>query len=506
MNYIRKRWAAVIATAVAVGLALTGCSAGSTFSGKSASTQSLAVGLIASPANLDFTTTAGAAIPQALLYNVYETLVKIDQSGKIVPSLATSWTVSGDRKTYDFKLRDGVKFTNGTPFNADTVKFNIDRVKDGKSWTANSPTMMDVVKNVDVVSPTDVKINLKEPSNGWLFNMAGPVGAMFTSNAVSNLKTTAVGTGPYTVQSYKPQVSLTMKKNAGYWGKAPTFSTVTLNYYADAAAQTNALRSGQIQLAFQLPTTEAVPAFKGNSKFKIYDGSSTGEVMMAMNNATGPLKNKKVRQALMYAINRKAVRDSVTNGYGELIGAMVPPSDPWYDASLQNLYPYNPTKAKQLLQEAKAMNLNLKFNVPNLPYATQAAQVVQSELKQVGVSTTIKTEEFPAVWLDQVFTKHQYDLSIINHAEPRDVATVFSKGYYTGYQNTAVQQQFVDADKASDAQYVALMKQATRQVAEDAAADWLWLSPCVSIADAALTNVPQNQTSLSLDLSTIGTK
>ena len=131
--------------------------------------------------------TDGAAIPEALLVNVYEGLVKIDQTtGEIVPLLAESWEVSDDGRTYDFMLRDGVTFSNGEEFTADDVKFSIERVQ-SDDWTISLKSGMDVVESVEVVSPTQVRVELAEPSNSWLFRMTTRIGAIFDPSGVDDL-------------------------------------------------------------------------------------------------------------------------------------------------------------------------------------------------------------------------------------------------------------------------------------------------------------------------------
>jgi peptide/nickel transport system substrate-binding protein len=206
----------------------------------------------------------------------------------------------------------------------------------------------------------------------------------------------------------------------------------------------------------------------------------------------------------MYAVDRQAVMDTVNSGYGTLIGSMVPPTDPWYDDSLVDLYPYDPDKAEELLDEAGVSDLTVAMKIPNLPYAVAAAQVVKDQLAKVGITANVTTLEFPAVWLDEVFTKHDYDMSIIAHSEPRDVTAFAAPTYYAGYNNPDVMAEFAEADKSDEDTFVDMMKEATKTMAEDAAADWLYLNPNVSVADADLTGVPVNAPSLSLDLSTIG--
>ena len=497
---IRRNLFISIATVMAASMALVGCSTGSGTTDAEGGT-ALTVGLLATPGNLDYTTTAGAAIPQALLYNVYEGLVKLDNDGTIIPLLAKSWTVSDDGLVYDFLLRDGVTFSDGSPFTAESVKFSLERVKD--NWTANGPTYLDPIASIEAVSDTEARITLSKSSNSWLFNMSGPVGTMFTESGIADLATAPIGTGPYTVSSFKTGDSLVLAANADYWGEAPYMSDVILRYFTDATAQTNALLSGDINLISGISQFQLVDQFKANSDFQVLEGASTGEVTLSMNNASDAFSDVRVRQAVMYAIDRQAIMDTANSGYGLLIGSMVPPTDPWYDASLADLYPYDPDTAIELLDEAGVRDLTVDFKIPNLPYAVAGAQVVKDQLAQVGITADVTTLEFPAIWLDEVFSGHDYDMSLIMHSEPRDVSVFAAATYYAGYDSPAVRAKFVEADAADPARYTELMKEATTKMAEEAAADWLYLQPAISIADADLLGVPRNTPSLALDLSTI---
>ena len=481
-------------------LGLVGCSVGTASTGTESDT-SLTVGLLATPGNLDYTTTAGAAIPQALLYNVYEGLVKLDNDGTIMPLLAKSWTVSEDGLVYDFQLNEGVTFSDGSPFTAASVKFSLERVKD--NWTANGPAYLDPIAQIEVVSDSQARITLSKPSNSWLFNMSGPVGTMFTESGIADLATDAVGTGPYTVSSFKTGDSLVLATNADYWGEAPYMSDVTLRYFTDATAQTNALLSGDISLISGISQFQLVDQFKSNADFQVLEGASTGEVTLSMNNAGAAFSDVRVRQAVMYAIDRQAVLNTANSGYGLLIGSMVPPTDPWYDASLADLYPYDPDKAIELLDQAGVSDLSVAFKIPNLPYAVAGAQVVKDQLDKVGITANVTVLEFPAVWLDEVFANHDYDMSLIMHSEPRDVTIFAVPSYYAGYDSPEVIAKFAQADTAGAATHVELMREATRTMTEEAAANWLYLQPAISLADADLLGVPKNSPSLALDLSTI---
>jgi peptide/nickel transport system substrate-binding protein len=500
MTSPRRHPFALPGLALATALLLGGC-AGTAADANGEPSTELTAGLIASPATLDFTTTAGAAIPQALLYNVYEGLVKIDNEGEIQPLLASAYTVSDDRTVYTFDLQPNVTFSNGSPFTAETVKFSLERVKE--NWTANSPKYLDPIASIEVLSELQVAITLSTPSNSWLFNMAGPVGTMFSPDGVDALATTPVGTGPYTVSDFRTGESLTLQLRDDYWGAMPAMTQVTLRYFADATAQSNALLSGDIDLLPALAQYQLIDKFESEPTLTVLEGTSTGETTLSMNNASGAFSDIRVRQAVMHAIDRDAVMATANSGYGLVLGSMVPPTDPWYDESLVDLYPYDPTTALSLLEKADATDLEIALKVPNLPYATAAAQVVADQLKAVGITANVTVLEFPAVWLDEVFTDHNYDMSIIAHTEPRDVTAFAAPGYYAGYDNPAVQELFAEADASDYDSYVTLMKKATRTMAEDAAANWLYLQPQVTVANANLRGIPLNATTLSLDLSTL---
>jgi peptide/nickel transport system substrate-binding protein len=476
--------------AVAVALLVAGCSSG----GSTSSTpvkDSAVLGFGAEPANLDFTTTDGAAIPQLLLDNVYQGLVRLDDSGKIVPELAKSWDVSSDGKTYTFNLEKGVTFSDGEKFDADAVKFSIDRVK-STAWTVSLKSYMSVVDSVDVVSPTKVKVTLTAPSNDWLFRMTTRIGAMFAPKGVSDLKTKPVGTGPYVVSKFNRGDSVVLTTRKGYWGTEPKLKTVTFKYFKDANAENSALQSGSINGIIALASLDTLSQFADKSKYTVVKGGTNAEVVLSMNNASGVFTDLKVRQAVEYAIDRKSLVKSAVAGYGTLIGSMVPPTDPWYQ-DLSNAYPYNPAKAKKLLADAGATGATIRFRVPNLANVTAAAQIVQSDLNAVGFKVTIDTLDFPAEWLAQVFNGHDFDMSIINHVEARDIATYANPKYYWGYDNAEFQGLVKSADAGTAAEQVTDMKKAAKLLSDDAVSDWLYLAQSVNVKDAKLDGLPKNQ-------------
>lgn len=495
------------AASAALLLVLTAaCSAGSGASGSGSTgggggggaDTSLTVGLVAEPVSLDFTTKDGAAIPQALLDNVYETLVTVDQQGELKPSLAKSWKVSDDGKTYTFDLVDNAKFTDGQPFTAKDAVYSINRVK--TDWTVSLKAAMDVVQDAKALSDTQLQVTLSKPSNNWLYRMSTRVGAMMTETAVADLATKPVGTGPFVFEQWRRGDSISLKANPAYWGTKPYFQQVTLKYFKDPTALNNALLTKTIDVIGTVQAPESLAQFQGNDAYQIIEGTTNGEVLLSFNNGKAPFNDLKVRQAARYAIDHKALMDTCWAGRGTLVGSMVPPTDPWYE-DLTGLYPHDVAKAKSLLSQTNAAATPVRLRIPSLPYAVSCGQVVKSQLEQAGFKVTLDQLEFPAVWLSTVFTDADYEMSIVAHVEPRDLPAVFGDPkYYTRYDNKQLQSDLAAADSGTPEEQVTLMKKAAKELSEDAAGDVLFVLPNLIVAEKGITGLPKNAITESFEL------
>ncbi|WP_113702842.1 ABC transporter substrate-binding protein [Nonomuraea lactucae] len=485
-----------IVTWIALGgllLSTAACGGGSRGTGGTGAGESLAVGFVAEPANLDFTSTEGAAIPQALLVNVYEGLVKLGQDGTVQPLLAEKWDVSPDRRTYTFTLRDNVTFSSGAPFTADDVVFSLDRVR--TDWKLKIKAQLDVIDKVEKKDDSTAVVTLKRPSNGFLYSMATRLGAMFSRTGVSDLANKPVGTGPYVLASWKRGDSIRLEAAQKYWGAKPSLTAVTLKYFKDATAMNNALLTGGIDVISSVQAPESLRQFADPGRFETVEGTTNGEVVLSMNNGRPPFDDKKVRQAVRHAIDHKALLDTAWAGRGQLIGSMVPPTDPWYEDRTGDR-PYDVAKARALLG---GKTYTVKMRIPNLPYAVAAAQVVKSQLAQVGITADIEPLEFPARWLDVVFKQGDYHMSIINHVEPRDMGIFADKSYYFRYDNPEFGKLLASADQGSEQQQADDLKKAAKLLSDDAAADWLFLFPNLIVAKKGVTGLPKNGISESFD-------
>ena len=505
MSQSRMRTRRVVVAATAAALTLSACNAGASEENTSQNTDgsggsdSVTVGLFAEPASLDFTTTDGAAIPQALLYNVYETLLKVDSdSGEIVPALASEYEVSDDGLTYTFTLVEDAVFSNGGDFTAQDAVFSIERVK-SDDWTVSLKSQMDVVESAEATGDYELTVTLSQPDNSWLYSMTTGVGAMFDTEGVDDLATDPIGTGPYQFASWDRGTAITLERNEDYWGEQPFFDEVEFAYFVDANAVNNAMLTGTIDVVGTVQAPESLAEFEGED-YQIIEGTTNGEVVLSFNNDEGPFTDVRVRQAARYAIDHPTLLDTCWAGRGELIGSMVPPTDPWYEDRTGD-YPFDLDKAKELLKDSDNEGVKVRLRIPSLPYAVACGTVVESMLEDAGFAVTIDELEFP-VWLEDVFSAHDFDMSIVAHVEPRDMEAVFGNpNYYTGYGTDEVTALFDEAKAGSEEEQVEKMKEAAALISEDAAADFLFVLPNLLVATPDITGLPQNAVSTSFDLS-----
>ncbi len=487
-----------MATLAVAGLA--GCTS-ATSTPPAAQRKTLSVGATLEPPTLDPTLSDAASIPQLLLYNVYETLVKMDGDGKIRPLLAQRWDVSTDGLTYTFALDRGAKFASGAPVNAAAVVASIDRLRTSTSATIKS--QLSAVSRAEATDGSTVTVTLSHPSNEWLYAMTSTPGIV-VDPAVTDMATHPMGSGPFAFGSWVKGDRITLTKNTNYWGTPGRFDEVAFRYYVEPNAMVAAMLAGDLDIISNLQSPQTLSQFSDTNRFTIIDGTTTGEVTLGFNHTNPALKQLAVRQAICHAIDRQALLQTVWAGHGMLIGSMASPTEPYYE-DLSNTYPYDPAKAKALLAEAQITSLNLRFRVPVTKYATDSARFIASQLQAVGITTTIEELEFPR-WLTEVFQKADYDMTIVAHVEPRDMVKFANPDYYWHYNNPEFQALVKEADAASPVQYVTLMKQAGELLAKDAAADWLFLLPNLVVTKNTVSGISANATSLSFDLTTIASR
>lgn len=497
---MRRRVVWVVAWVTGLALVLTGCSgqAGST-SGSRVPENTLVIGATAEPPTLDPTQNNAAAIPQVLLYNVYETLVKVDGNGDLGGLLAQEWQVSPDRRTYTFRLDPAAAFASGRRLTAEDVKWNIERVM-GEDSSSVLRTQMAVVSEVVAEDAGTLVVTLERPSNSWLWNMSSTAGIVMDPQVEGDLASSPAGSGPYVVEEWAKGSHISLVRSPRYWATPPRVERVTFRYFSDATAMNSAMLSGDLNVISNVQAPQALDRFSDPEEYTVLEGTTNGEVVLGMNNRNEALADPRVRQAITYAIDRQALLDSVWNGKGTLIGSMVPPTDPWYE-DLADAYPYDPARAQQLLAEAGYQDgLTLRLRLPTLAYAKGAGQFIQSQLAAVGITVVIDELEFPARWIDVVMRQSDYDLTVVAHVEPRDMVNFADPEYYWHYDSAEFRDLMARADAGTPEEYVALQREAARLLSEDAAADWLFLLPNLVVTTPNVSGINADATSLSFDV------
>ncbi len=235
-------------------------------------------------------------------------------------------------------------------------------------------------------------------------------------------------------------------------------------------------------------------------------GGTEGKTILAMNNKKPPLDNLKVRQAIAYAIDRKAVIDGASNGLGTPIGSHLTPNDPGY-VDLTGQYAYSPDKAKALLKDSGVKTpIDLTLTLPPPAYARDGGQIIAAELAEIGINAKIENVEW-AQWIANVYTQKNYDLTIISHVEPLDIGIYAKPGYYFNYENADFNAIIGRLNTAPDiATYKAALVDAQKKIADDSVNAFLFQLPNVTIADANLKGVWKNAPIFAVDIGALSWK
>ena len=445
----------------------------------------LVLGIVLEPPHLDPTAGAAAAIDEVVYDNIFEGLTKIGAHGEVLPALAESWSVSEDGKVYTFKLHTGVKFHDGTDFNADDVKFSLDRARAENSTNAQKGLFAQI-DTVEVVDPATVKITLKNPQGSFLYNLGWGDAVIVAPESAETNKDKPIGTGPFKFDHWNKGSEITIVKADGYWGDPVFLDKAEFRIVPDAAAAVPALLAGDVQAFPNFPAGDALPQIQADPRFKVVIGSTEGETILATNNKKPPFDNLKVRQAIAHALDRKAIIDAASSGIGTPIGSHFPPHNPAY-VDLTGTYPLDLAKAKELLKEAGYPDgFKATLKLPPVPYARLGGEVIASQLREIGIQLEIIPVEW-ADWLKQVFTDKDYDLTIVSHTEPNDIDIYSRKDYYFGYDNPAFDKVIAELNATSDeAKRKALYGEAQKILSDDAVVGFLFELARMNVWDAKL--------------------
>lgn len=350
----------------------------------------------------------------------YESLVLLESSGEIQPALATSWEYADDGLSLTFTLREGVNFHDGTAFDADAVKANIERAQ----TIENSAVASDlaIVASVEVIDPATVTFNFVEPTAIALNSLAGRPGMMISPAAFGgavDLDVQTVGTGPYQIVEYEVGQRATYERFDGYWGEPGGVRTIEISLFDDTSAGSNALRTDQIDMYELRLTPEQLDDLR-SAGIEVTEIPRHAYIWMALNFAT-KFEDKRVREAISYAIDRQLIADTL--GEGEPTWQWVPPGDPAYSENLENLHPYDPEMAISLLEEAGYGEGEFQFTlaVPAREAEQTLAQILQAMLLDVGVVMDLAPAEGATI-VQTCYVDHVCDAITGTHGTKLDVA------------------------------------------------------------------------------------
>jgi peptide/nickel transport system substrate-binding protein len=359
---LRRTTVAAAALLAAGALLLSACTGSTTptpssTGGAADPDASVVVRLVLEPSNLDIRETAGAALDQVLVDNVYQGLVSRTPDQEIVDTLASSHEISQDGLTYTFTLREGVTFHDGQELTPADVVWSLQQVKD-------TATYRDSERLANVTSITangqDIVLTLSAPDSTLLWNLTGRAGLVFKEGDTIDRKVKTNGTGPYKLADWKQGDSITLARNDAYWGEKAQVAEVVLDFIPDTQAALAGAQAGELDVVTGFDAT-LKDQIEANGDFALVLGKSTDKGTLAMNSTKGPLADERVRQAIRQAIDKKSIVAAL--GAGSTLYGPIPELDPGYE-DLESTAPFDPDAARTLLADAGAEDITLNLTMP----------------------------------------------------------------------------------------------------------------------------------------------
>ena len=448
------------------------------------------VGMALEPPHLDPTAGAAAAIDEVTYANVFEGLTQIAQDGSVQPALATDWTVSEDGLTVTFTLREGVTFHDGASFDAEVARFALDRARAEGAQNAQ-PELFEAIEEVEATDPTTLTVRLSRPDADLPYALGWGDAVMVHPDTAEANKQTPVGTGPFRFERWRRGDRVELARYEDYWGEPVALPGATFAFVSDPTVALAALLAGDVHAFPNFPAPEQLPVLEADDRFTVAIGTTEGETILAINAEREPFDDVAVRRAIGAAIDRQALIDGAMYGTATAIGSHMPPHDPAY-LDLTGVNPYDPERAKALLEEAGVEDLAVTITLPPPAYARRSGEIIAAQLRAVGIEASLRPVEW-AEWLSSTFSEHDYDLTIVAHTEPADIGIYARPDYYIGVPNADLEQTLEALEAEGDPERrSALLQDAQRMIAEDAVNAFLFQLPKIGVWDAHLSGLWTN--------------
>ena len=345
---------------------------------------------------------------------IFDRLVTFDDQLRFNPQLAESWTIADDQKSVTFKLRAGATFHDGTPINAEAIKFNVERMMDPEINTTNRP-LWDPIAGADVVDELTVRLRTHEPFALLLNTLAHGSGAILsptaiTENGQESETQNPVGSGPYKVESFNPGLELVLAAHEGYWAGKPSLDKIIFRYIPEAATRVSALQSGDVDVIDGVPT-HLIAQIEATEGLQVLASPSLRPMGLAMQTTVAPLDNVNVRRALNHAIPVDAIAEKLFLGQAKASNSPLAFNTVGYHGSDQ--YAYDPDMAREMLAaegltdsdgngivEHDGQDLNFTLLVPEGVFANDVliAETAAAALQEVGIGIEIRKIERSSFW------------------------------------------------------------------------------------------------------------
>jgi len=434
------------------------------------------------------------------LTSVYDPLVWQTLDGKFVPGLAEKWEVSPDGKVYTFYLRKDVKFHDGTPFNAEAVKFSLDRIVNPDLKSQKAAFMLGSYDRTEVVDEYAAKVYLKEPYAPLLDSISQVYIAMVSPTAVgkwgAEYRDHQVGTGPFMIKEYVAKDHITLVKNPDYnW--APEFmghqgpaylDEIVFRFYPDAATRAPALEASESDVMGEVPPQDTT-RLQASGRFALLPTKVTGQsLQIFMNTQRFPTDDLKVRQAMLYAVDRVAIVNAVFRAYSPIAWGPLSAVTPFYSKVVEGMYPYDLSRAKALMAEAGFKDTNgdgilekggkpadAEFILMGWGNMPEVGQMVQAMFRQIGVNAKTQVLAYPAAVQAAGEGQHNLIPQALSSSDPDILRTFFhsrnaSGGFnWSKFSNANMDQWLDDGVRTNDPARRAELYEKVQKMAMDEA-------------------------------------
>lgn len=426
----------------------------------------LEVGLLDEPTSLDIRSNSERSVQQALMGNVYETLVTFNDEQAIASGLAARWAQTTDGLRYTFFLRNGLTFSDGTPLDASSVVRSLQQTLAG-DHTNDGLSNITAVENNDARSVT---FTLSSPNPRLLPALASQAGAIVNPNAKNpDFAHHSYGSGPFIVNAVQPG-SIELTRNEHYWADKPKTSQATLRYYTDERKMADDLKAGKLNVA--LPRSAHIAEqLSHTSGITLQDGFSTRKTLLALNSKSeSPFSDEQVRQFTRYAIDARQIANAEPGAKAQLSGP-ISQMQPGY-VDLDNLFQHDLGKASSM-RWYFAADYFKPFNLLADEAHRELAQTLVDQIAAIPMPVSLEVVD--SATLNSRVQSGDYTCALIEMDDPHDYTRFVDGSAMFGYVNGTVQQQYRKALEQTDFKdYRAQLREFDRLVSEDAASAWLY--------------------------------